>query len=162
MQLRDAVRLDGILAELDCRTRIPNDRIHEFAPADVQRGRSQYGGCRGRRRGLRGGEFIGHMAPKRVRGMITPETAVENAKEIAERVLAPLAGQNDKEARFSTEAVDALGKAELLGLMVPAESKQMVCRPASTTWWIIWSSRGRQQCCACSKPKRLRAMLQSR
>ena len=53
--------------------------------------------------------------------MMTQETAVEKAKEIAERVLAPIAGQHDKEARFSTEAVDALGKAGLLGLMVPAE-----------------------------------------
>ena len=49
------------------------------------------------------------------------ETAVSKAKEIADRVLAPAARQNDKEGRFSTEAVDALGKAGLLGLALPTE-----------------------------------------
>jgi alkylation response protein AidB-like acyl-CoA dehydrogenase len=49
------------------------------------------------------------------------ETAVSNAKQIAERVLAPAARQNDKEARFSVEAVAALGPAGLLGLMLPEE-----------------------------------------
>jgi alkylation response protein AidB-like acyl-CoA dehydrogenase len=49
------------------------------------------------------------------------ETAVSNAKEIADRVLAPAARQNDKDGRFSTEAVDALGRAGLLGLMLPTE-----------------------------------------
>ena len=37
------------------------------------------------------------------------------AQEIGNRVLAPAARQNDKEGRFSTEAVEALGKAGLLG-----------------------------------------------
>src|SRR5262249_32019166 len=49
------------------------------------------------------------------------ETAIANAKEIAGSVLAPAARQNDKEARFSTEAVKALGAAGLLGMMLPAE-----------------------------------------
>ena len=49
------------------------------------------------------------------------ETAVSNAKELAERVLAPAARQNDKEGRFSSEAVKALGPVGLLGLMLPAE-----------------------------------------
>lgn len=49
------------------------------------------------------------------------EIAVSAAKRLAVDVLAPAARQNDKEGRFSTEAVDALGKAGLLGLMVPAE-----------------------------------------
>jgi len=49
------------------------------------------------------------------------ETALSKTKEIAERVLAPAAGQNDKEGRFSTEAVDALGRAGLLGLTLPTE-----------------------------------------
>src|SRR3984893_17065149 len=49
------------------------------------------------------------------------ETALAKAKEIADRVLAPAARQNDKEGRFSTEAVDALGRAGFLGLMLPAE-----------------------------------------
>jgi alkylation response protein AidB-like acyl-CoA dehydrogenase len=48
------------------------------------------------------------------------ETAVSRAREIAARVLAPLAAQNDKAGRFSTEAVDALGGEGLLGLMLPA------------------------------------------
>ena len=50
------------------------------------------------------------------------ETAVSSAKDIADRVLAPAARQNDKEGRFSTEAVEALGRAQLLGLMLPTES----------------------------------------
>ena len=49
------------------------------------------------------------------------ETALAKATEIADRVLVPAARQNDKEGRFSTEAVDALGRAGLLGLMLPAE-----------------------------------------
>jgi alkylation response protein AidB-like acyl-CoA dehydrogenase len=49
------------------------------------------------------------------------ETALAQATEIAAGVLAPAARQNDKEGRFSSEAVDALGRAGLLGLMLPAE-----------------------------------------
>src|SRR4249920_1715993 len=49
------------------------------------------------------------------------ETAVSNAKEIVDRILAPAARQNDKEARFSSEAVAALGPAALLGIMLPTE-----------------------------------------
>jgi alkylation response protein AidB-like acyl-CoA dehydrogenase len=49
------------------------------------------------------------------------EAVVSNAKEIADRVLAPAARQNDKEGRFSSEAVGALGPAGLLGIMLPAE-----------------------------------------
>ena len=49
------------------------------------------------------------------------ETALSKAREIADRVLAPAARQNDKEGRFSTEAVNALGRAGFLGLMLPAE-----------------------------------------
>jgi alkylation response protein AidB-like acyl-CoA dehydrogenase len=49
------------------------------------------------------------------------ETALLKAKEVADRVLVPSAGQNDKAGRFSTEAVDALGQAGLLGLTVPAD-----------------------------------------
>lgn len=50
------------------------------------------------------------------------ETAHSKAREIADRVLAPAARQNDKEGRFSCEAVEALGQAGLLGLMLPAEA----------------------------------------
>src|ERR1700741_3394322 len=49
------------------------------------------------------------------------DVAVSNAKQLADRVLAPAARQNDKEGRFSVEAVEALGPAGLLGLMLPAE-----------------------------------------
>src|SRR5215470_7524960 len=49
------------------------------------------------------------------------ETAVSNAKDIADRILAPAARKNDKEARFSAEAIAALGPAGLLGIMLPAE-----------------------------------------
>ena len=38
------------------------------------------------------------------------ETALSNAKEIADRVLAPAARQNDKEGRFSSEAIAAFGR----------------------------------------------------
>lgn len=47
------------------------------------------------------------------------DTAVSNAKDLADRVLAPAARQNDREARFSSEAVAALGRDGLLGLMLP-------------------------------------------
>lgn len=47
------------------------------------------------------------------------EEAVSKAREVAERVLAPNARGNDEEGRFSTEAVDALGQAGLLGLALP-------------------------------------------
>jgi alkylation response protein AidB-like acyl-CoA dehydrogenase len=49
------------------------------------------------------------------------ETAVSNAKDIADRILAPAARQNDKEGRFSAEAIAALGPAGLLGIMLPAD-----------------------------------------
>ena len=49
------------------------------------------------------------------------ETAVSNAKDIADHILAPAARQNDKEARFSSEAIAALGPAGLLGMMLPTE-----------------------------------------
>jgi alkylation response protein AidB-like acyl-CoA dehydrogenase len=49
------------------------------------------------------------------------ETAISTAKEIADRVLAPAVRQNDKEGRFSTEAVQALGQAGFLALTLPAE-----------------------------------------
>ena len=49
------------------------------------------------------------------------ETAVSSAQEIADRILAPAARQNDKEARFSSEAIAALGPAGLLGVTLPSE-----------------------------------------
>jgi alkylation response protein AidB-like acyl-CoA dehydrogenase len=52
---------------------------------------------------------------------MTHAAAVLKAQEIASRVLAPSAGQNDKVGRFSTEAVESLGESGLLGLMLPVE-----------------------------------------
>lgn len=49
------------------------------------------------------------------------DAAVSKARQIADSVLSPAAQQNDKEGRFSVEAVAALGPAGLLGLMLPAE-----------------------------------------
>ena len=49
------------------------------------------------------------------------DAAVEKAQEIASRVLTPSAGQNDKTGRFSSEAIESLGGAGLLGLMLPVE-----------------------------------------
>jgi len=49
------------------------------------------------------------------------EIALSKVREINDRVLTPAARQNDKEGRFSSEAVDALGQAGLLGLTLPAE-----------------------------------------
>jgi hypothetical protein len=40
---------------------------------------------------------------------MTHDAAVLKAREIANRVLAPSAGQNDKAGRFSTEVVVSLG-----------------------------------------------------
>src|SRR2546421_6003606 len=57
-----------------------------------------------------------------MRGVImTEDTAVLKAREIASRVLAPSAGQNDKAGRFSTEAVESLGESGLLGLLLPVD-----------------------------------------
>src|SRR6201997_1103376 len=53
--------------------------------------------------------------------LMTHDAAVLKAREIASRVLAPSAGQNDKAGRFSTEAVESLGEAGLLGLMLPVD-----------------------------------------
>ena len=52
---------------------------------------------------------------------MTHDGAVSKSLEIASRVLAPSAGQNDKAGRFSTEAVESLGKSGLLGLLLPAD-----------------------------------------
>ena len=49
------------------------------------------------------------------------DAAVLKAREIASRVLAPSAGQNDKAGRFSTEAVVSLGESRLLALMLPVD-----------------------------------------
>src|SRR5690242_15059517 len=52
---------------------------------------------------------------------MTHDAAVLKAQEIASRVLAPSAAQNDKAGRFSSEAIDSLGESGLLGLMLPTD-----------------------------------------
>lgn len=49
------------------------------------------------------------------------QIAADAASAIARNVLAPAAADNDKLARFSTEAIEKLGEAGLLGLMLPAD-----------------------------------------
>jgi alkylation response protein AidB-like acyl-CoA dehydrogenase len=49
------------------------------------------------------------------------ETAVSQAKQIADRILMPAARQNDRDARFASDAVAALGSSGLLGIMLPTE-----------------------------------------
>ena len=49
------------------------------------------------------------------------DAAVSKAREIAHSVLAPSAGQNDTDGRFSTEAVQSLGESGLLGLLLSAD-----------------------------------------
>lgn len=53
--------------------------------------------------------------------VMTNDEALSKARDIAGRVLAPAAKQNDVAGRFSTEAVQALGEAGLLGLLLPVE-----------------------------------------
>ena len=50
---------------------------------------------------------------------MTHDVAVLKAREIADQVLAPSAGQNDKAGRFSVDAIHALGQTGLLGLLLP-------------------------------------------
>jgi alkylation response protein AidB-like acyl-CoA dehydrogenase len=49
------------------------------------------------------------------------ESAASAASAIARTVLAPSAADGDKQGRFSTEAVEELGRAGLLGLMLPVD-----------------------------------------
>jgi alkylation response protein AidB-like acyl-CoA dehydrogenase len=51
----------------------------------------------------------------------TQEAMIDRTRAIAETVLRPAAGANDREGRFSAEAIDALGSAGLLALSLPAE-----------------------------------------
>jgi alkylation response protein AidB-like acyl-CoA dehydrogenase len=59
------------------------------------------------------------------------DTAVASAKQIADRQLVPAARHNDKEGRFSSEAVAALGSAGLLALMLPAAAGGSALGPRS-------------------------------
>lgn len=53
---------------------------------------------------------------------MTHDEALAKAREIASGVLAPHAAENDKSGQFPTEAIDALGNAGLLALMLPADA----------------------------------------
>lgn len=53
--------------------------------------------------------------------IMTNDEAGSKAREIATRVVAPSAAQNDTAGRFSTEAIQALGEAGLLGLLLPVD-----------------------------------------
>lgn len=46
---------------------------------------------------------------------------VEKARQVGDEAIAPHAAEVDRDSRFPAEAVDALGKAGLLGLTIPAE-----------------------------------------
>jgi alkylation response protein AidB-like acyl-CoA dehydrogenase len=52
---------------------------------------------------------------------LTHDEAAARSREIADGVLAGAASANDKAGRFSTEAVEALGAAGLLGMTVPVK-----------------------------------------
>ena len=52
---------------------------------------------------------------------MTSITAVDLAKRIAATTLAPAATENDRLGRFSSEAAEALARAGLLGMMLPAD-----------------------------------------
>ncbi|HET9479846.1 MAG TPA: acyl-CoA dehydrogenase family protein [Pyrinomonadaceae bacterium] len=53
--------------------------------------------------------------------LMTDDAVILKTREIASSVLAPSAGQNDREGRFSTEAVQSLGESGLLGLLLPVD-----------------------------------------
>ena len=52
---------------------------------------------------------------------MTSATAVKIAKEIAVTTLSPSAADNDRQGRFSSEAIAALGAGGLLGMMLPTD-----------------------------------------
>lgn len=52
---------------------------------------------------------------------MTHEATLTKAREIATRVLAPSASQNDKAAQFSVQAIDSLAESGLLGLLLPVD-----------------------------------------
>ena len=50
------------------------------------------------------------------------DEATSKARDIADRVLAPSAGRNDKTGQFSTAAVQSLGESGLLGIFLPVDA----------------------------------------
>lgn len=59
------------------------------------------------------------------------QTSLTHARQIASTVLVQEATDNDRHARFSTEAITALGRTGLLGLLLPAESGGAALGPRS-------------------------------
>jgi alkylation response protein AidB-like acyl-CoA dehydrogenase len=57
------------------------------------------------------------------------QIAASAASDIAQSVLAPAAADNDKQGRFSNEAIEELGNAGLLGLMLPVDVGGMALGP---------------------------------
>jgi alkylation response protein AidB-like acyl-CoA dehydrogenase len=53
--------------------------------------------------------------------IVTHDAAILKARDIATRVLAPSAAENDKAGQFSTQAVASLGDSGFLGLMLAAD-----------------------------------------
>src|SRR5215472_12546756 len=53
--------------------------------------------------------------------LMMPDAAVTTAREIAATTLAQSAGENDRLARFSDDAIAALKKGGLLGIMLPTD-----------------------------------------
>jgi alkylation response protein AidB-like acyl-CoA dehydrogenase len=51
---------------------------------------------------------------------VNSETVIDRAREIASTVIAPQAAANDREGRFSIDAVRALGEGGILGVLLPA------------------------------------------
>jgi alkylation response protein AidB-like acyl-CoA dehydrogenase len=74
------------------------------------------------------------------------KAVVSNAKDIADRVLAPAARQNDKEGRFSSQSIEALGLAGLLGLMLPADVGGSALGPRTFVAIVGDARRSRRIC----------------
>ena len=81
------------------------------------------------------------------------ETAISHAKDIADRILAPAAKQNDRDPRFSSEAVAALGAAGLLGIMLPTEAGGAALGPRTLAAVIaFFFLRGSRSTAAATRP----------
>ena len=88
---------------------------------------------------------------------MTHDAAILKAQKIATGVLASSAGQNDKEGRFSAEAIELLGESGLLGLMLPvnvggAASRRSPRQMLRSRWSIL---------CTFSAPPRSRRRAQA-
>jgi alkylation response protein AidB-like acyl-CoA dehydrogenase len=112
----DRERFDRRKAAASCRTATAKDKIGAS--------RIEFGGAE-EKNGLTATVVLkdNRCSPTKSRGgdVMTHDEAILKTREIASRVLAPTAAQNDKAGRFSTEAIESLGQSGLLGLTLPAE-----------------------------------------